>query len=97
VIHPFLSKRGQMLLHEEIALELNFGHEIEKTIRKHYSSMPDSDRESVLDDLCRRALSDKSELELYLGFARNQIPEQHPDYHLAKQIYLRNSQSGPCL
>ena len=89
VIHPFLAKRGNMNVIEEVALQLNFGHAPVETIRKHYSSIPESDRESVLDDLCRRALWCRSDLDLYVDISRNKIPEDDPDYPRARKVYLR--------
>lgn len=89
--HPFLSRRGAMMVVEEVALQLNFGHTPIETIRKNYASMLENEREAILDELCRRALSDRSELELYLGYERNEITESDPDYTRAKAIYGRNS------
>jgi len=89
ILHPFLSKRGKMIIIEEVALQLNFGHTPSETVRKHYASMQDSGREEVLDDLCRRALSHRTELELYLAFERNEITETDPDYTRAKNIHKR--------
>ena len=91
--HPFLSGRGGMTINEELALQLNFGHTPTEIIRKHYASMPDSERESILDELCRRALSHWSELELYLAFERNEINETDPDFRRAKDIFEKNSSS----
>jgi site-specific recombinase XerC len=94
VLHPFLSKRGAMLIVEEVALQLNFGHTPVETIRKHYASMQDSEREEILDELCRRALSHRTELELYLGFERNMIAENDPDFRRAMDLFHRNSPMG---
>jgi site-specific recombinase XerC len=91
MLHPFLSKRGAMMIIEEIALQLNFGQTPVETIRKHYTSMLDCEREAILDELCRRALSHRTELELYIGYERKQIGETDPDYPRAKNIYERNS------
>jgi integrase len=93
-LHPFLSKRGTMMIIEEVALQLNFGQTPVETIRKHYASMQDSEREEILDELCRRAVSFRTELELYLAFERNEIAETDPDYRRAKDIFERNSLSG---
>ena len=41
---------------EEVALQLNLGHTPTETIRKHYAYMQDSEREEIVDELCRRAL-----------------------------------------
>jgi hypothetical protein len=71
---------------EEVALQLNFGHTPQETNRKHYASMSEADRESILDELCRRVLSDRSGLELYLAFERGEIPETHQDYCCAPII-----------
>lgn len=90
VLHPFLAKRGNMTIKDEIALQLNLGHTPQEIIRKHYSSMLDSEREEVLDDLCRRALTNRSELDLYLAFERGDIPVTDLDYRRAKEIYHRN-------
>jgi hypothetical protein len=81
---------------EEVALQLNFGHTPKETIRKHYASMSEADRESTLDELCRRVLSDRSELDLFLAFKRGEIPETHPDYRRAEGIY-RNNAKHPLL
>ena len=78
-----------MIIIEEVALQLNFGHTPSETVRKHYASMQDSEREEVLDDLCRRALSHRTELELYLAIERNEITETDPDYTRAKDIHER--------
>ncbi len=94
VLHPFLSKRGAMMTIEEVALQLNFGHTPTETIRKHYSSMQDSEREVILDELCRRALSHRTELELYLAFERDMIAETDADFRRAKDIFERNSPNG---
>jgi site-specific recombinase XerD len=91
VLHPFLSKRGSMAIIEEVALQLNLGHTPTETIRKHYASMPDCEREAILDELCRRALSHRSELELYLAIDRGELSEKDPDYTRAQRIYERNS------
>lgn len=92
VLHPFLSKRGSMAIFEEVALQLNLGHTPTETIRKNYTSMQDSEREEILDELCRRALSHRTELELYLAFERREITSADPDYERAKGIYERNSE-----
>ncbi|MCQ2005699.1 tyrosine-type recombinase/integrase [Rhizobium sp. NRK18] len=89
ILHPFLSKRGSMAIIEEVALQLNLGHEPGKTIRKYYASMQDSEREEILDELCRRALSHRTELELYLAFERGEITPGDPDYERAKDIFER--------
>jgi site-specific recombinase XerC len=94
MLHPFLSKRGNMLIVEEVALQLNFGQTPVETIRKHYASMLDCEREAILDELCRRALSHRTQLELYLAFERNLIAETDPDFRRAKDIFERNSRSG---
>ncbi|MEQ8740600.1 MAG: tyrosine-type recombinase/integrase, partial [Hoeflea sp.] len=91
VLHPFLSKRGKMEGFEEVALKLNLGHTPTETTHKHYALMQDSDREEALDEVCRRALSNRSELELYLAFERREINSADPDYERAKGIYERNS------
>ena len=93
ILHTFLSKRGAMMIIEEVALQLNFGHTPNETIRKHYASMQESEREAILDELCRRALSHRTELELYLAFDRKVIIESDPDFRRAKDIYERNSMS----
>jgi site-specific recombinase XerC len=90
VAHPFLAKRGAMTIPEEVALQLNFGHTPVETIRKHYADMQENRREEILEELCRRALSHRSELELYLGYQRNEIPETHADFRRAKDIFERN-------
>ncbi len=89
VLHPFLSKRGKMEINEEVALQLNLGHTPKEVIRKHYASMQDSEREELLDDLCRRALSNRSEVELYAGYHSGRISEADPDYDRARVIYQR--------
>lgn len=91
VLHPFLSRRGAMMIAEEVALQLNLGHTPQEIIRKHYANMQDSEREEILDDLTRRALSNRSELDRYLGYERGEITESDPDYMLAKQIYERQN------
>jgi site-specific recombinase XerC len=91
VAHPFLAKRGAMTIAEEVALQSNFGHTPAETIRKHYASMQEHEREEILDELCRKALSHRSELELYLGYERKAIPETDNDFQRAKVIFLRNS------
>ncbi len=93
ILHPFLSKRGAMMIIEEVALQLNFGHTPYETIRKHYASMQDSERETVLDELCRRALSHRTELELYLAYERNEIAETDPDFRRAQDLFERNTRS----
>ncbi|MCY0149403.1 site-specific integrase [Hoeflea sp. G2-23] len=93
VLHPFLSKRGNMMIIEEVALQLNLGHTPAETIRKHYTSMQNSERETILDELCRRALSHRSELELYLAFERNEIARTDLDFRRAQDIFERNSSS----
>lgn len=90
VLHPFLAKRGEMTIKDEVALQLNFGHTPQEVIRKHYSSMQDSEREEVLDELCRRALTSRSELELYLAYERKELSETDPDFTIAKEIFERN-------
>lgn len=90
VLHPFLVKRGDMTVKDEVALQLNFGHTPKEIIRKHYSSMQDSEREEVLDELCRRALTSRSELDLYLAYERKEIFETDPDFLRAKEIFERN-------
>lgn len=92
VLHPFLSKRGRMMIIEEVALQLNLGHKPTETIRKHYASIQDSEREEILDELCRRAISHRTELELYLAFERGEITPADPDHRRAKDIYERNSE-----
>jgi site-specific recombinase XerC len=92
--HPFLAKRGGMQTAEEVALLLNFGHTPIETIRKHYAAMPEDQREELLDELCRRALSSRSELELYLEYERKTISEADPDFQRAKDIFQRNSRFG---
>jgi hypothetical protein len=94
IFYPFLSKRGAMMIIEEVALQLNFGQTPTETIRKHYASTQDSEREGNLGELCRRALSHQTELKLYLAFERNMIAETDPDFRRAKDIFQRNSQSG---
>ena len=81
---------------EEVALQLNFGHTPQETNRKHYASMSEADRESILDELCRRVLSDRSGLDLYLAFERGEIPETHQDYRRTEGIY-RNNAKHPLL
>lgn len=94
MLHPFLSKRGSMIILEEVALQLNLGHTPAETIRKHYASMEDNQREAVLDELCRRALSYRTELELYLAYDRGEIAEDAPDYRRARDIFERHSALG---
>nr|WP_272212712.1 site-specific integrase [Marinicella sp. W31]MDC2878622.1 site-specific integrase [Marinicella sp. W31] len=91
VLHPFLSRQANMMIIEEVALQLNLGHTPAETIRKHYASMLDGEREEILDELCRRALSHRSELELYLAYERGEIRQADPDFERAKEIYQRNS------
>jgi site-specific recombinase XerC len=90
VVHPFLAKRGEMSIRDEVALQLNFGHSPQEVIRKNYSTMLDSEREEALDELCRRALTDRSELELYLAYERDEIADVDPNFMRAKAIYERN-------
>ena len=96
IAQPFLARRGAMIVSEEVALDLNFGRTPQETIRKHYALISEADREAILDELCRRALSDRSELDLYLAFERGEIPETHPDYRRAQGIY-RNNTKPPLL
>lgn len=86
-----------MIVSEEVALDLNFGRTPQETIRKHYAQMSEADREAILDELCRRALCDRSELDLYLAFERGEIPETHPDYRRAQGIYRNNNAKLPLL
>lgn len=90
VLHPFLAKRGEMTIKDEVALQLNFGHTPQEVIRKHYSSMQDNEREEILDELCRRALTSRSELDLYLAYERMEISERDADFRRAKEIFERN-------
>ncbi len=90
VLHPFLAKRGEMTIKDEVALQLNFGHTPQEVIRKHYSSMQDNEREEILDELCRRALTSRSELDLYLAYERKEISETDADFRRAKEIFERN-------
>ena len=76
---------------EEVALQLNLGHTPTETIRKHYAYMQDSEREEVVDKLCRRALSYRTELELYRAFERGEISIADPHYEWAKRIHERNA------
>ncbi|MBK8456422.1 MAG: site-specific integrase [Phyllobacteriaceae bacterium] len=89
-IHPFLARCGAMTVAEEVALQLNFGHTPTETIRKHYARMPEAEREAILDELCRRALSSRTELELYLAFERGEIADSDPDFERARGIFRRN-------
>ena len=91
ILHPYLSKRGSMAIIEEVALQRNLGHTPTEAIRKHYASMLDGEREAILDELCRRALSHRSELELYLAIDRGELSQADPDYTRAKRIHERNS------
>ena len=91
VTQPFLARRGAMMVSDEVALQMNFGHTPQETIRKHYALMSEADRERILDELCRRALSDRSELDLYLAFERGEIAETHPDHRRAQGIYRNNA------
>lgn len=93
-IHPFLARRGGMIVAEEVALQLNFGQTPTEIIRKHYALMSEQEREAILDELCRRALSDRSELELYLAFERSELTEADPDFERAKDIFRRHAASG---
>ena len=86
-----------MIVSEEVALDLNCGRTQQETIRKHYAQISEADREAILDELCRRALSDRSELDLYLAFERGEIPETHPDYRRAQGIYRNNNAKPPLL
>lgn len=91
VLHPFLAKRGTMTIRDEVALQLNLGHTPQEMIRKHYSFMRDSEREEALDELCRRALVNRTELELYLAYERKEITGSDPDFRRAKAIFDRNT------
>ena len=51
--------------------------------------MSDNDRETTLDDLCRRALTSRTELDLYVAYERGEIAETDPDYSRAKEIHAR--------
>lgn len=93
ILHPFLFKRGSVAIIEEVALQLNLGHWPTETIRKHYASMQDSEREQFLDEPCCRALSHRDRLDLYLGFKSGKIIETDPDHARAKAIHER-VQSG---
>jgi hypothetical protein len=88
--HPFLAKHGGMTIADEVALELNFGQTPKETIRKHYAKTQEHEREEILDELCRRALSHRSELELYLGYERGEIAETDPDFQRAKDLFERH-------
>jgi site-specific recombinase XerC len=90
IIFGHLAKNGMLTL-EEIALQLNFGQTPTELIRRHYFPMMDTKREKLLDELCRRAGSYRSELELYLGYERKLIGETDPDFRRAKDIFERNS------
>jgi len=90
VLHPFLAKQGKMMVSEEVALQLNLGHTPKEVIRKHYALMLDNEREEILDELCRRALTGRSELELYLAYERGEISEADSDFERAKEIFERN-------
>jgi hypothetical protein len=85
-----------MIVSEEVALDLNCGRTQNETIRKYYAQISEADRERILDEICRHALSDRSELDLYLAFERGEIPETHPDYRRAQGIY-RNNVKPPLL
>ena len=91
ILQPFLAQRGQMMVVEEVALQLNFGHTPVETIRKHYAGMSDDNREIALDEVCRRAMTSRCRLDLYLAYERNQIAETHPDYRRARDIFEQNS------
>lgn len=91
VLHPFLAKRGAMTIRDEVALQLNLGHTPQEIIRKHYSFMQDSEREDALDELCRRALTSRTELALYLAYERKEIAESDPDFQREKDIFDRNA------
>jgi site-specific recombinase XerC len=93
VIHPFLSIRGHMDVRDEVALQLNLGHSPQEVIRKNYTSMSEAEREGILDELCRRALTARSELDLYLGYVNKVIVETDPDYRRAKDLYERRARS----
>ncbi|MNT98411.1 hypothetical protein D3C72_2409860 [compost metagenome] len=54
--------------------------------------MRDSEREDALDELCRRALANRTELELYLAYERKEITYSDPDFRRAKDIFDRNAQ-----
>jgi site-specific recombinase XerC len=94
-LHPFLAKRGHMIVRDEVALQLNLGHTPTEVTRKHYAAMPDSEREEILDDLCRRALGARPDLQLYLGYMRGEITQGDPDYPAAKALYERNGLACP--
>lgn len=94
VIHPFLARRGGMTVAEEVALQLNFGQTPTEIIRKHYALMSEQEREAILGELCRRALSDHSELELYLAFQRGELTEADPDFERARDIFRRHAPSS---
>lgn len=93
-IHPFLARRGNMVVAEEVALQLNFGQTPTEVIRKHYGRMPEPEREAILDELCRRALSSRTELELYLAFERGELTEPDPDFERARDVFRRHVSSG---
>jgi hypothetical protein len=59
-------------------------------MRKHYTLTQEREREELFDDLCRRALSQRSELELYLGYERKMIAQALPDFKRAKDIYVED-------
>ncbi|MBV2185929.1 MAG: tyrosine-type recombinase/integrase [Rhizobium sp.] len=90
-LHPFLSQRGEMMIAEEVALQLNLGHTPQEIVRKHYASMSENQREVILNELCRRALTNRSELELYLAYERKAVTEADPHYRRAKEIYERHA------
>ncbi|WP_339761596.1 hypothetical protein [uncultured Hoeflea sp.] len=91
VLHPFLSNQGNMMIIEEVALQFNLGHTPTEMIRKHYASIQDDERQAILDELCRRALSHRSNVALYLAIERNWITEADPDDTRAKRIDERNA------
>jgi integrase len=91
VLHPFISNQGNMMIIKEVPLQFNLGHTPTEMIRKHYASMQDDERQAILDELCLRALSHRSNVELYLAIERNWITEADPDYTRAKRVDERNA------
>lgn len=88
MIHPYLASNADMSERHKIALQLNLGHTPRETIHKHYTSMTDTQRQDVLDELCRM-IRGRSDPDLVLAFERDLIPESDPDYERARRVHAK--------
>ncbi|MCR9195819.1 MAG: site-specific integrase [Hyphomonas sp.] len=88
VSHSYLLSNADMTERHHVALQLSLGHEPRETLHKHYSHVPDVEREAALDELCRMA-SGRSDTNLALTCERSLVPEDDPDYGRARQAHAR--------